>query len=94
MNTDNVAAVGVPVETTVMRLWVLEVVLPDRTDGMVCVLAHDEAEAWTILEKKDAIAYEALRGWPNMPDKRSLDELPLRFRCVEQPEAFVCWGGG
>lgn len=87
-------AVAAPLETPVMRLWVLEGVLTDYTDGMVCVLAHDEAEAWAMLKNKDATAWCVLRDWPNEPDTRSLDELPTRFRCVDNPEAFVCWGGG
>jgi len=87
-------AVFGPVEPTVMRLWVLEGVLTDHTDGMVCVLARDEAEAWAMLEQKDSTSWSVLRGWPSEPDARPLDELPLRFRCVDTPEAFVCWGGG
>lgn len=81
-------------EPKIMRLWVLEGVLTDYTDGMVCVLARDEVEAWAMLEKKDATAWAALRGWPEEPDTRPLDELPTRFRCVDTPEAFTCWGGG
>jgi hypothetical protein len=93
MNETQQTAVAGPVEPTVMRLWVLEGVLTDYTDGMVCVLARDEAEAWAMLEKKDSTAWSVLRGWPKEPDARPLDELPLRFRRVDVPEAFVCWGG-
>ena len=90
----NSPAVGAPLDAPVMRLWVLEGVLTDYTDGMVCVLARDELEAWAMLEKKDSTAWSVLRDWPSEPDMRPLDELPLRFRCVDAPEAFVCWGGG
>lgn len=94
MNETEQPAVAGPVEPTVMRLWVLEGVLTDYTDGMVCVLARDEVEAWAMLEKKDRTAWSLLRGWPSEPDTRPLDELATRFRCVDTPEAFVCWGGG
>ena len=94
MNETTQPAVAGPVEPTVMRLWVLEGVLKDHTDGMVCVLARDEVEAWAMLEKKDSTAWFVLRGRPPEPDARPLDELPTRFRRVDTPEAFVCWGCG
>jgi hypothetical protein len=77
-----------------MNLWVMEEVLTDYTDGMVCVLADNEAQAWEKLKEKDSTAWCVLRGWPKEPDTRTLDELPSRFRKIEAPEAFVCWGGG
>ena len=65
-----------------MKLWVMEEVLTDYTDGMVCVLAETEEQAWAMLKEKDSVAYACL-----------LDN-DMKFRCVDKPEAFVCWGGG
>jgi hypothetical protein len=53
---------------------------------MVCVLAHNEEEAWKLLKEKDWRAYEMLRGI-NPEDIE-------RPRVVDKPEAFVVWGGG
>lgn len=93
-NTTLQPAITGQVGPAVMRLWVLEGVLTDYTDGMVCVLARDEVEAWALLKKKDLVAWACVRGWPTEPDTRQLDELPTRFRRVDTPEALVCWGGG
>ena len=83
-------------EKTEMCLWVLEGdgVLTDYTNGMVCVLAYDETQAWELLKAKDRIAWLDLRGWPNEPDERALEQLPMRFRRVDKPEAFTVHGGG
>lgn len=45
-----------------MKLYVWEGVLRDYTDGLVCVLAHTEKEAWELLYKKDSTAYFVLQG--------------------------------
>lgn len=69
-----------------LKLYVWEQVLCDYTCGMVCVLAHNEEEAWKLLKEKDWRAYEMLRGI-NPEDIE-------RPRVVDKPEAFVVWGGG
>lgn len=93
----NSPAVAGPVERRVSRLWVWEDVLTEYTTGIVCVLAPDEATAWALLKEKDSTAWFVMRGRPDdSDDSRAPEELEtmLRPRCVEQPEAFVVWGGG
>lgn len=65
-----------------LKLFVWEKVLTDYTSGLVCVLAHDEKEAWKLLEKKDKLAFFIL--------KRDMKEP----KTVTKPEAFVTHGGG
>lgn len=81
-----------------MKLFVWENVLTDYTDGLVCVLAHNETEAWERMKATDKTAWLVLRGQPeDREDPREpheLDESATRPRCVEAPEAFICWGGG
>jgi hypothetical protein len=78
---------------TPLSLWVLEGVLTDYSDGIVCVLARDEIEAWSLLRGKDRVAWSYLREYPDDPDGQPLDDYPKRFRRVDAPEAFVLWGG-
>jgi len=76
-----------------MKLWVMEGpgVLSDG--GLVCVLAETEEQAWTLLKQENCTAWWVLRGGPeDRDDPRPIDRLPRRFRCVEDPEAFVRWG--
>ena len=56
-----------------MKLWVKEDVLGDWTEGIVCVLAESEEDAWEVLKKKDRRAWEWLR----------LRNAQLRFRKSE-----------
>jgi hypothetical protein len=65
-----------------LKLYVWEGVLTDYTSGMVCVLARSEEEAWKLVEEKQDGTYARLKREKDTP------------RCVEQPEAFICWGGG
>lgn len=65
-----------------MKMFVMEEVLTDYTDGMVCVLASTEEEAWEMLKEKDVVAYDLL------VDRGS------EFKIVDSPEAFVIWGAG
>jgi sugar-specific transcriptional regulator TrmB len=67
---------------TPLKLFVWENVLTDYTEGLVCVLAHDEAEAWKLLKKKDELAVFILKRDGNKP------------KVVTKPEAFVVHGGG
>jgi hypothetical protein len=66
-----------------LKLWVWEGdgVLTDYTDGLVCVLAATEEEAWSELKKVSDVAHDALR------------ERDLRPRSYDQPSAFYVWGG-
>jgi hypothetical protein len=64
-----------------LTLWVMEGVLTDYTDGLVCVLARTEGEAWDLLKAKDRAAEFVLR------------QDGATFRRIESPEAFVVWGG-
>lgn len=76
-------------------MW--EDVLTSFTGGMVCVFAPNESAAWALLKEKDFTAWWVMRGRPDdNDDERTPDELDSqsRPRCVEQPEAFVVWGGG
>lgn len=78
-------------------LFVWESVLSDYTEGMVCVFAKNEKEAWDLL-KQDDCAWSKLRGNEsyNIDDNRQPKELDkgCRPRKVTKSEAFVVWGGG
>jgi hypothetical protein len=91
-----------------MKLYVWEHVLTDYTDGMVCVLANDEEEAWKLLYKKDDTAWWVLQGRPHIEEKGDLSVSAMKFlkeqkkfkldsatspKEVTEPEAFVVWGG-
>jgi len=78
-------------------LYIWEGVLTDYTDGMVCALAHDEAEAWEMLKAADHTAWWSMRGHPeDRNDPRTPEELGdvPRPKRVDKPKAFVCWGEG
>lgn len=91
-----------------MKLFVWENVLSDYTDGLVCVLAEDEKQAWDKLYEKDSLAWWDLQGSPDVgppplsesakrdADRRQVFLYPgaIRPREVEKPEAFAVWGGG
>lgn len=78
-------------------LFVWEDVLSGYTEGMVCVFAKNEKEAWDLLKSKDYQAWRSIRGYPedkNDPrEPKELDEF-CRPRKVTKSEAFVVWGGG
>ena len=91
-----------------MKLYVWEEVLTDYTDGIVCVLARSEKQAWNKLYEKDNTAWWILQGEPriktgdksfsisaykNQP-KCGYFRTSLRPRKVTESEAFVIWGGG
>ena len=65
-----------------MKLFVWEGhgVLTDYSDGMICVLANDLEEALKLIREK---YNHAMGSFP--PDK---------YKIIEKPEAFICWGGG
>lgn len=78
-------------------LFVWESVLSDYTEGMVCVFAKNEKEAWDLLETKDHTAWWVIRGRPeDRNDPREPKELDkaCRPRKVTKSEAFIVWGGG
>lgn len=70
------------------KLYVWEEVLTDWTNGLVCVLARNEQEAWKKLKEKDSTAHWVLMG------KDSEYGCKTKPREVSKPEAFVVWGGG
>jgi hypothetical protein len=49
-----------------LKLYVWENVLTDYTEGIVCVLAHNEEEAWALLQKEDDTAWWVLQGSPDI----------------------------
>ena len=61
-------------------VWEGDGVLTDYSDGMICVLAVDHAEALKLIEKKCGYC---MRSFP-----------VNKYKVIENPEAFVCWGGG
>lgn len=75
-----------------MYLWVLENVLRNYSGGLVCVYAPTEEEAWKLLFKKDSMAWQHLRLWPDEVKADTKEKAPIKFRCVKNPEAFVVWG--
>lgn len=84
--------------TSTLFLFVWEAVLTDYTDGLVCILAHSEDEAWELLKEKDHTAWWTLRGDPeDRNDPRSPSELGAdakRPKQIDSPAAFLVWGGG
>lgn len=63
-----------------LKLYVWKDVLNDWTPGLVCVLANSEEKAWELLKQTNHTVWWLLLGKPP--------------RVVEEPEAFVIWGGG
>ena len=61
-------------------VWEGEGVLTDWTDGMICVLARDIEQALKLIEEKC---------------KYCMNSFPVnKYKVIEKPEAFVCYGGG
>lgn len=71
-----------------LKLFVWEGVLTDYTDGLVCILARDEAHAWRLLKRKDPTAWWTLQGQP-----RNRRGEAIRPRVINRPGAFLVWGG-
>jgi len=65
-----------------LKMWVMEEVLTDFTDGLVCVYAESEEQAWDLLEQKYPVYF-----W-------TLNERMEKFRCIDKPEAFAVHGAG
>lgn len=61
-----------------LYVWEGDGVLENYRSGLIVVLAHDLEEALGLIREK--VSY-AMGNFP--PDK---------FRMVESPEAFYCWG--
>lgn len=89
-------------DTNKLALYVWRGVLADN--GIVCALAHDEAEAWDLLKQEDLAAWRVMRGAgredarTGREDARTVEQLQAdsfvkRPERVERPAAFVCWGG-
>ena len=67
---------------TELKLFVWEGggVLTDYTDGMICVLAENLEQALKLIREKCDYCF---------------DSFPAdRYKIIEEPEAFLCWGGG
>jgi len=93
-----------------MKLFVWEDALSDYTDGLVCVLARNEAEAWEKLYEKDKSAWWTLNGEERVEDggrdysislhtklsslNRSWGDRAKHPKVVSTSTAFVVWGGG
>jgi hypothetical protein len=61
-------------------VWEGDGVLTDYSNGMICVLAKDLEEALKLIREKCGYC---MNSFP--PDK---------YKIIEKPEAFICWGGG
>jgi len=93
-----------------LKLYVWEGVLTDYTDGLVCILAECEADAWELLRKKDVTAWWVLQGEPHIEEDGAdystsayhylTKERKFKFDAAippkefEEPMAFLVWGGG
>ncbi len=64
-----------------LKMYVWEEVLTDYTDGLACVLAHNEEEARRLIKAEIDNPYVA---W-------QFDEDPV---VVDSPKAFFVYGGG
>ena len=85
--------------TNSLKLFVWEGVLSDWTSGMVCVLAHNEDEAWELMREKDDTACWVLQGEPEDRKLKKVRDFEngggvIRPVIVEEPQAFTVWGGG
>lgn len=70
-------------------------VLEDYNPGFVVVFAHNEEEAWSVLQDENPTAWWVLRGKPeDGDDNRRCHELQhhLRPKMINRPQAFVCQG--
>lgn len=92
-----------------LKLYVWTGVLTDYTDGLVCVLATSEKQAWNLLYEKDDTAWWVLQGSPepkgihrshslNAYDwlkKNNQFKFPstLSPEVITKPSAFLVWGG-
>lgn len=61
-------------------VWDEEGTLEDYTTGMICVYADSLEEALRLIEEKCNYCMT------------SFD--PTKYKVIEKPEAFICWGGG
>jgi hypothetical protein len=61
-------------------VWDEEGTLRDYTSGMICVLAHNLEEALKLIQIKSPHAMG--------------DFEVFKYKVIEEPEAFLCWGGG
>ncbi len=76
-----------------LYVWEGDGILEDYTCGLVVALACCEREAWRLMEAKDSTAAFSLNDWP---DDRVIDperETRKKPKRIEEPEAFVTWGG-
>ncbi len=60
-------------------IWEGEGVLEGDSSGLICALAHDLPEALKLIENKDS---DCMKHFPHN-----------QYKIVEQPEAFLRWGG-
>ena len=61
-------------------VWEGDGVLTDWSNGMICVLADNLKEALKLIEKKCDYCMES---------------FPInKYKIINKPEAFVCYGGG
>ena len=61
-------------------VWEGDGVLTDYTNGMICVLAEDLQQALKLIDKKCDYCMKS---------------FPVNdYKVVEEPEAFICYGGG
>ena len=62
-----------------LYVWEGEGVLTSYTNGMICVLAHSFEEAVKLIGEQDDFA---------------IGSFPVdKYKVIEKPEAFICWGG-
>ena len=61
-------------------VWEGEGVLQDWSSGMICVLAHNLDEALKLIKEKQSSC---------------INNFPVTdYKVIEEPEAFICYGGG
>jgi hypothetical protein len=66
--------------TLKLFVWEGNGVLTDYTPGMICVLAENLEQALKLIEERCSYA---------------MGNFPVHdYKMIEEPKAFVCWGGG
>lgn len=69
-----------PEEKLKLYVWDEEGTLRDHSSGMICVLSETLEQALKLIEEKDPHCM------------RNFDVN--KYKIIDKPEAFVCWGGG
>ena len=72
-----------------LSLFVWEDAISKYEDSLVCVLAHNEEEAWELLRGEDGYTWSILQGKNRYNNNIGAIKSPIQ---VKSPKAFTCLG--